>query len=68
MSLNHVGLVLNIIAALLLAFESWLKVRGIRENSISVGHGHIGGFWRLLFALAWPTLVVGFAFQFAGSQ
>lgn len=67
MSISQVGLVLDIVAAAILGFESWVKLRTIREDSIVIGHGHIGGFWRVLFFLAWPLLILGFVLQFVGS-
>ncbi len=68
MSLSKIGLLLDIVGALILGLESWVKLRTIKENSITVGHGPIGGFWRLLFKFAWPLVVLGFIFQFLGSQ
>jgi ABC-type maltose transport system permease subunit len=68
MSISQAGLILDIVAAGILGFESWLKLRSIHEDSIVVGYGQIGCFWRVLFLLAWPLLLLGFVFQFVGSQ
>lgn len=67
MSISQIGLVLDIIAALILGFESWIKLRTIGSDSISVGHGEIGAFWRLLFLFGYPLLILGFVLQFLGS-
>ncbi|OLP18267.1 hypothetical protein BST81_11695 [Leptolyngbya sp. 'hensonii'] len=67
MSFSKLGLILDIVAASLLGLESWIKLRTIREDSITIGHGQVGAFWKLLFLLSWPLLVLGFVFQFMGS-
>ncbi len=68
MSLSHLGLCFDIIAASLLGFESWIKLRTIQENSIVIGYGKIGVFWRWIFFLSWPLLVLGFILQYIGSK
>jgi hypothetical protein len=68
MTFTQIGLVLNIVGVLVLAFESWIKLRTIRADSIVIGHGQIGLFWRLLFLTGYPLLLLGFAFQFVGAS
>lgn len=67
MSISQIGLILDIIAALIIGFESWIKLRTIGSDSITVGYGEIGDFWRILFLLGYPLLIIGFVFQFLGS-
>lgn len=39
MTLNHVGLICNIIGVALVGADAWIKTRGIRPDSITIGYG-----------------------------
>ena len=67
MNLSQLGLLLNVFGALILGFESWIKLRTIQRNSIQIGHGQVGIFWRALIFLGWPLVIGGFILQFIGS-
>jgi hypothetical protein len=67
MSISQAGLILDITAALILGFESWIKLRTIGEDSICVGHGSIAGSWKIPFFLGYPFLILGFILQYVGS-
>jgi hypothetical protein len=68
MSVSQSGLLLDIVAVLILGLETWVKTRGIRADSIAVGHGQVGGFWRVLFLFGYPLLLMGFVLQFIGAS
>jgi len=67
MNLSQFGLLLDVFGALILGFESWIKLRTIQPNSIQVGYGQVGIFWRALILLGWPLVIGGFILQFIGS-
>ena len=67
MSLSQLGLILDIVGAALAALDAWVKTRGIGVDSISVGHGATGGFWKICGPLGFLLLAIGFILQFFGS-
>lgn len=68
MNLSQLGLVLDIVGASLAALDAWVRTRGIGVDSIFVGHGASGGFWKICGALGFALLVVGFILQFIGTM
>ena len=68
MSLNKIGLICGTLGALFGALDTWVRIRGIGVDSISVGHGATGSFWRILGILSYLFLFVGFILQFLGSS
>lgn len=68
MNLSQLGLLLNIIGTIILAFESWVRLRTIRPDATVIGYGQIGIFWRGLFRLGWPLVIAGFVLQYIGGS
>ena len=67
MTLNHIGLILNIIGATLGGIDAWIRTRGITANSISVGHGKVSRLWKISGFLGYILLVSGFLLQYIDS-
>ena len=67
MSLSQIGLVMDMIGVAVLAHDTWLRVRGIQANCITVGHGELGCLG-LLPWVGYPLLFFGFMTQLIGSM
>ena len=67
MNISQLGLILGIAGASLATLDAWVRTRGIGVDSISIGHGASGGFWKICGPLGFALLVVGFVLQYIGS-
>ena len=68
MSLNHAGLICGMLGASLGVLDTLVRIRVIGVNSIIVGHGATGGFWKISGLLSYLFIFIGFILQFLGSS
>ena len=68
MTLNQVGLLMDVFGALAVGLEASVRTRGLRSDMIVVGHGVNERALYLLSIGGYFLLVAGFGFQFLAAS